>query len=136
MKVVKTWDESLVEVESIADALGLPIDEKIKPLVAALRMFGVRTTQSCEGHPDRGFPYPWVEIEADSDNMFATAELVMRQNRLKKTGGSQNRNTWVLLPKKRWRLVPLNPDRHLNELQTGVSEFAEFLRGYATETKT
>jgi len=44
----------------------MPVDGKIKPLVAALRWHGFPTTMSCEGHMDRGNPFPWIEIRGAS----------------------------------------------------------------------
>jgi hypothetical protein len=53
------------EVDSLTDLMGEPIDKNIKHIVIALRYAGFHTTASCEGHMDRGFPYPWVDIRYD-----------------------------------------------------------------------
>ncbi|MDQ3065197.1 MAG: hypothetical protein M3Q36_02915 [bacterium] len=44
------------------------IDEKIKEAVIAIRMVGVQTEGSCEGHRDWGHPYPWISIYAPEQN--------------------------------------------------------------------
>jgi hypothetical protein len=59
-----TYDSVAREVDSITDGLGLPIDEGIKKIVIALRLWGFMTSGSCQGHTGRGTPYPWVEIYA------------------------------------------------------------------------
>lgn len=50
------------EVDELVDGLGRPIDAGIKKIVSVLRLIGFHTTASCEGHMDRGLPYPWVQI--------------------------------------------------------------------------
>lgn len=50
------------EVDLITDGLGMPVDEKIKKTVIALRMMRVNTSGSCEGHTKWGLPYPWVIV--------------------------------------------------------------------------
>ena len=57
------------EVESLKDGLGHPIDEGIKPAVVALRYCGFNTIASCEGHLETGFPYPWVDIQYNDDEL-------------------------------------------------------------------
>jgi hypothetical protein len=48
------------------DSLGMPVDEMIAPLVVALRWHGFETSASCEGHLDRGCPWPWIDFEPSS----------------------------------------------------------------------
>jgi hypothetical protein len=62
IKPVTTYKVALQRLDGIGDKLGMPIDEKIKPLVAALNMWSVETSASCEGHAGRALPYPWVDI--------------------------------------------------------------------------
>ncbi len=61
------WEEHKAKVERITDRLGEEIDEGIKETVIALRALGFPTTQSCEGHTNRGLPYPWVDIKAPTE---------------------------------------------------------------------
>ena len=56
-------------VNEVKDALGEPVDEGIKEAVVMFNAFGLRTTQSCEGHPEEAKPgekgpsvAPWVEV--------------------------------------------------------------------------
>lgn len=60
----RTYNEVKQEVEQIRDGLGMPIDDGVKQVVIALRLWNFPTSASCEGHLDRGAPYPWVEIYA------------------------------------------------------------------------
>lgn len=55
------WYAALKEVATLTDKLGLGIDSRIIDIVAALRMHGFSTNQSCEGHLG-GRAYPWVQI--------------------------------------------------------------------------
>lgn len=59
------WGQIEAEVEHKVDKRGMVIDNGIKRLVVSLKAHGFGTTGSCEGHLDRGFPYPWVEVESE-----------------------------------------------------------------------
>lgn len=59
-------EESLRWARSQSDANGMAVDPGIELPVAALHFLGVDTVQSCEGHHDRGLPYPWINLEDDS----------------------------------------------------------------------
>ena len=56
------WKEVEAEVEQIGDKLGKGIDDGIKPAVKGLMANGFKTTMSCEGHLDHGFPWPNIDI--------------------------------------------------------------------------
>ncbi|OIO32937.1 MAG: hypothetical protein COZ49_03520 [Candidatus Yonathbacteria bacterium CG_4_10_14_3_um_filter_47_65] len=62
------WDKKLVEIDELADRLGLGVDEKIKEPVAAFLINEFTTSSSCEGHVEEegrhGALFPWVEIYA------------------------------------------------------------------------
>ena len=57
------------EVDELADSLGMPVDEGIKPLVVALRVWHFPTDGSCEGHlpPRESLQYPWGDIYAPEE---------------------------------------------------------------------
>lgn len=55
------------DVNRTVDGLGRPIDKGIRETIVFLWALGFRTSASCEGHLDHGFPYPWVD--------FSVAEL-------------------------------------------------------------
>lgn len=59
------WAKVAAQVDEIKDGLGQPIEPGIKEVVIALSVLGINTTQSCEGHLDRGFAGPWVEISPE-----------------------------------------------------------------------
>ncbi len=50
------------KLRSTADPLGKGIDEGIINTVIALNYQGIPTFASCEGHINRGEPYPWVDL--------------------------------------------------------------------------
>lgn len=68
-------------VDEIKDKLGLGIDEGIKKGVVAFNAFGLRTSQSCEGHfgtEEGGSPTPWIEVapqEPEIENWYENDEL-------------------------------------------------------------
>lgn len=51
-------------VNTIVDKLGLGIDEGINQAVIAMNVLNINTSQSCEGHIDRGIAAPWIDIQA------------------------------------------------------------------------
>lgn len=57
--------EALKWVRAQNDKLGLGIDKGVEYPVAAMRVLGIRTTQSCEGHTEHGLPYPWIDVEKE-----------------------------------------------------------------------
>lgn len=63
------WNEWSKKVEKITDGLDYHIDSGIKESVIALNVFGIKTDGSCEGHLDRGLPYPWIDVQIISDEM-------------------------------------------------------------------
>lgn len=58
------WQAIERSVDDTEDKLGKGVDEKIKSAVVALRASGFSTTGSCEGHSDRAYPWPWVDVES------------------------------------------------------------------------
>lgn len=89
MKTVCTFQQALKDLEgldridTVQQKDGLPIDGKIRNLVAALRMFGIKTFQSCQGHRDRwhrAATHPFVQtIPTD---LVPLTELVVYHNRI------------------------------------------------------
>jgi len=55
------------EVENIGDRLGKPIDEGIKETVVMFKANELPTSDSCEGHIERGLPVPYVEVSAPNE---------------------------------------------------------------------
>ncbi|MBI4138077.1 MAG: hypothetical protein HY482_00585 [Candidatus Wildermuthbacteria bacterium] len=93
MMQARNLQEVTREVEGFRDALGHPMDLKIIPLVIGLQRWGVKTTMSCQGHPD-ALRFPWVMIEWNS--LPLACALVM-QNYSDKLLSSSN-IVWVLEP--------------------------------------
>lgn len=61
------WEQKRKELEETTDYLGHKIDEGIKEMVIALDMNNLPTHNSCEGHINHGFPYPFVEVVAGEE---------------------------------------------------------------------
>lgn len=110
------------EVDLLADKLGRPIDEKIKPLVIGLKYHGIKTTASCQGHTDRGYPFPWVKVGAlrPANTLLTAAQLL---------GGLGKANTWILKPEHgKYLLIPGDKKLPLEKLQEQAVEFGIFLQ--------
>ena len=61
---MKDLKDCLEEVNHLVDGVGYGIETFIKRPVAILMSLGFTTTASCEGHTDRGLPYPWIDIDS------------------------------------------------------------------------
>jgi len=60
-------EEIRQEVENIGDRIGRPIDEGIRETVAMFKANELPTSDSCEGHVERGLPVPYVEVSAPNE---------------------------------------------------------------------
>lgn len=80
-------DLSLAELQEhfkyVGDGLGLGIDDGIMDTVIALTANGVPTVASCEGHADRGLPFPWVDISHRHPHFGLTGESDPLKDELK-----------------------------------------------------
>lgn len=105
------------------DLLGLGIDAGVERPVAALRMFSIRTSQSCEGHADRALPFPWVDVLLGD---LPRLERLLSDNPLPGFAVQQGPSTVRLLPSgaasfNAFSLLPALPDGVQGvELQLGV----------------
>ena len=45
------WQKMETFVDLLRDGCGKPVDKKIKEMVTIINLFGIETSQSCEGHP-------------------------------------------------------------------------------------
>ena len=61
----RLWITAQIEMEKINDGLGLEVDEGIKESVTALMAHEFPLSGSCEGHADRGLPYPWIDVSLE-----------------------------------------------------------------------
>ena len=68
-----SWEEAEAFIRRITDGQACPIDEGIIETVVAFNLLELRTCQSCEGHLDSGWPYPWVDFETDEFPDFKQA---------------------------------------------------------------
>lgn len=71
-------------VNEITDKLGLGIDSGIREGVVVFNAFGLRTSQSCEGHfgqegeEGKGSPTPWIDVspqEPSNENWYENDQL-------------------------------------------------------------
>ena len=80
-KKEQEWNRIRGQVDGIKDKLELGIDEGIKEGVTAFNAFGLRTSQSCEGHYGTeagGSPTHWIEVaphEPDAENWYEDEAL-------------------------------------------------------------
>ena len=114
------------KVKLIKDKLGKPIEKGIKELVIGLHHCGIETESSCEGHTNRGLPYPWVDIPYGFAEKLA--KIIGWQNRPKLPNGKKNKNTWVIKPTVGLALMPENKNLPLKQLQKNAGEFGVFLQ--------
>lgn len=122
MQPICTFEEALAEIETLNDTImDIGVEEKIKNLVAALRMFGVKTIQSCEGHNRP--PY----VEAELESMGVATKLLIHFNRHDRADRGKHLY-WVILPMPHgFTFEPKNPLRPLTALQAEAEEFARTL---------
>lgn len=85
------WQKIEKDAERIIDSLHKRIDPKIKFAVVSLKANGLGTIASCEGHLNRGLPYPWVDVESQlaeqllGDRLYNELKIKGREHRLSKS---------------------------------------------------
>lgn len=95
-----TTEEAEAMVAGFEDGLGKKVDPNI---VTALTQFvrvtealGFKTFQSCEGHIDWGFPYPWIEFEVSNERISMPSRwkfwLFLRRRWMLKENEKHTRN--------------------------------------------
>lgn len=57
------WARMVEHYRHVVDKRGRPIDEGILETVVVLNLLGIHTCASCEGHLQRGFDAPWIDIQ-------------------------------------------------------------------------
>jgi hypothetical protein len=78
------WVQMEQKVERIGDKLGFGIDKEIKFPVISLKVNGFGTTGSCEGHLDRAYPWPWVQVESNfAEELLSNPEYLSLKERFK-----------------------------------------------------
>jgi len=97
---LEVWQKKREEIDKIADAAGHGIDEGIKEAVVAANLTGLTTEQSCEGHVDRGGPYPFLEIAAPNQPKWSfigekeNFEQVARESNVSEEYLNREWSTW------------------------------------------
>ena len=61
------WRHYETAINRVVDAEGEPVDPGIKDALVALNALEINTTNSCEGHVDKGCGVPWIRIESPRD---------------------------------------------------------------------
>lgn len=100
----KKWDDLKEIIDALADKLGKGVDESIKETIVALKLLGIHTTASCEGHLDHGTFAPYIDIEATDalekekllDSMSNAAEIEAAKKEIRHAN-----------LKERWKLIQL-----------------------------
>jgi hypothetical protein len=110
------------QIDRVVDKLGHPIDIRIKPLVMAFWLRGIKTLASCEGHQDWGNPYPWIAFGDSS--ITSVAEFIREYH--KATNGDEER-VWCIVPglDDNNHVVPFNRNVPLKTLQQSAIEWAK-----------
>lgn len=96
----KVWQKKREEIDKIVDAAGHSIDERIKDAVTAANLMELNTEQSCEGHLDRGVPWPFLEIAAPDQPKWSFVgeeenfEQVAREMGVSEEDLSREWSTW------------------------------------------
>lgn len=67
----EAWDAVERRARAVTDKLGRPIDAGILETVIALRLLGINTTVSCEGHLGRVTGGPYVTFESEEAMKYA-----------------------------------------------------------------
>lgn len=116
-------EKSRREIEHITDGLGLPIDEGIREAVAVLRALDIETTQSCEGHRDRGSPSPFIDVEVRGKPVyrFHGEQEAREAIAMKYDIAPKEIDSW-----------PLEEDRQLRAEQA-YEEWGRWITAHATE---
>jgi hypothetical protein len=112
-----TWERTGQEVAELTDGLGMHIDPGIRDAVTALRLLGLRTEASCEGHDSWGVGAPWVSIGAHPTPELTIAFVSLSRSRLQSLGAEFQ----VTLP------VELRIPK-LAAYQREMADFTTFLR--------
>jgi hypothetical protein len=81
----------------LRDGLGLGLDPEMNEPVAALHLLDIETEGSCQGHQDRGMPFPWIDTRASQEERAAIQKHLPGFHFVEKGFG----------PAATWRLVPL-----------------------------
>ena len=115
-------------MEDIRDRLGMPIDPGIKELVVGLCCWKIETTGSCEGHQDRGLPYPWIGVRCTSLAKLEEAISCHQRSSKSKDKIRLTIEGLGILAKRSLRLVPRDRGLPLAESQAGARVFGKFLQ--------
>ena len=140
---MKDWKELAEEFSHVTDKIGRPIDEGIFEIVVALNMLGVHTRQSCEGHLDHGFAYPWVALlDSNPHELDMVVDLLSAFYQDRQVGFDQR----IVLVTERCRIqsqggisqesISLDDDERrqkLLEYQSEMEAFSAFLRNRIIE---
>ncbi len=86
MSPVIDWKHYEDEVSKWNDRLYKPMDPKIIGFVATFLALGIRTSGSCQGHPEGGpWPFPWVSFkDGEEELLYEMVAAFYRQRGLPK----------------------------------------------------
>lgn len=123
------WQQVVTEFSQVTDRLGQPIDHGIFNTVVGLNMFGIHTSQSCEGHLERGIAAPWVEIRPletpESKQAKADAQQAMkRADSAERMGEPEERVTELYKQARRLQQEAQKP--MLEEMRKAIELLKEF----------
>ncbi|MEK6861868.1 MAG: hypothetical protein AABY07_07930 [Nanoarchaeota archaeon] len=104
----------------------LSIDPEISDLVKAINIFGIKTTASCQGHLNRGHPFPWVGIWPPYNPKYNDKRLEEFYRLIEKYN-SQNCANWIF--EKTWLhpKIESKSKEELKELQEDTKRLAVYI---------
>jgi len=103
------WRQALLEVDELKDGLGRGLDPGSRELVACLRLLGLKTIMSCEGHAERETEGPYVMFRSlEAKPLEAEYWKLVAEGKRKSDEAKQLRKTaYELNLRERRKLTPL-----------------------------
>lgn len=79
------WEKAEQKLDKVTDAIGKPIEQKIRRTIIALWLHNLPTNGSCEGHTNWGWgAKPWVDIESPPPQYKWEGEAIFQKKTLAK----------------------------------------------------
>lgn len=128
---LNSWNQKRLQIDTIVDGLGTPIDENIKDTVVALQISGVQTTSSHEGKVGH-YPIPYVDIESHEAEglMNRYSEECMQLISQEERDLRKERD--ILL--QQWRLIDNPEDLEYQRIEGRLDEVADALAAFPRVT--
>ena len=110
------WEAARQEVEQLVDRLGTPVDQGIRDSVVALRLLGLKTSMSCEGHLHAGMQAPWIDFNPQVSKEIREREERALAERNHDQLNRLRREVNALVAKEWHKLLPLLDEFYRNRI--------------------